>query len=177
MFVVSKVGEDMVDEFEFDDTFFICVVFVCGFGFEFFDYVAASVVLLKIFYVVDDEVNVLSVKTQAGNLCARNLVHTSGGTFVPRCGCGGAFKPDITFFGEALPEEAFARSQELAIRADVLLVLGTSLTVYPAAGLPRLTLQRGGKVFIVNSQPTPLDEYAAGTYPDLAAFAEAVLAI
>ena len=100
-----------------------------------------------------------------------------GGTFVPRCGCGGAFKPDITFFGEALPEEAFARSQELAIRADVLLVLGTSLTVYPAAGLPRLTLQRGGKVFIVNSQPTPLDEYAAGTYPDLAAFAEAVLAI
>ena len=97
--------------------------------------------------------------------------------FVPHCSCGGVYKPDITFFGESLPEDAFAYSQELAIRADVMLVLGTSLTVYPAAGLPRLTLQRGGKVFIVNAQPTPLDDYAAGVYPDLAAFAEAVLAM
>ncbi len=97
--------------------------------------------------------------------------------FVPHCSCGGVYKPDITFFGESLPEDAFAYSQELAIRADVMLVLGTSLTVFPAAGLPRLTLQRGGKVFIVNAQPTPLDAYAAGVYPDLAAFAEAVLAM
>ena len=102
---------------------------------------------------------------------------TAGVAFVPRCRCGGAYKPDITFFGESLPEEAFARSQELAIRADVMLVLGTSLTVFPAAGLPRLTLQRGGKVFIVNAQPTPLDGQAAGVYPDLAAFAEALLAL
>ena len=95
--------------------------------------------------------------------------------FVPRCKkCGAAFKPDITFFGEALPEKAFAEAQSLAIRADVMLVLGTSLTVFPAAGLPRLTLQRGGKLFIVNSQPTPLDDYAVKCYPDLAAFAEAV---
>lgn len=100
-----------------------------------------------------------------------------GSVFVPHCSCGGVYKPDITFFGESLPEDAFAYSQELAIRADVMLVLGTSLTVFPAAGLPRLTLQRGGKVFIVNAQPTPLDAYAAGVYPDLAAFAEAVLAM
>jgi NAD-dependent deacetylase len=98
-------------------------------------------------------------------------------TFVPRCPCGGAYKPDITFFGESLPEEAFVRSQELAMGADVMLVLGTSLTVFPAAGLPRLTLQRGGKVFIVNAQPTPLDDYAEGVYPDLAAFAERILAL
>ena len=76
---------------------------------------------------------------------------------------------------EALPEEAFMRSQELAMRADVMLVLGTSLTVFPAAGLPRLTLQKGGKVFIVNAQPTPLDAYAAARYPDLREFAEMVL--
>ena len=44
-------------------------------------------------------------------------------------------------------------------------------------GLPRLTLQTGGKVFIVNAQPTSLDEYAAGVYRDLAEFAEAVLAM
>ena len=97
-----------------------------------------------------------------------------GEPYVPRCNCGGAYKPDITFFGEPLPEEAFLHSQELAIRADVMLVLGTSLTVFPAAGLPRLTLQRGGKVFIVNAQPTPLDDYAAACYPDLAAFADAI---
>lgn len=96
-------------------------------------------------------------------------------SFVPRCKCGGVYKPDITFFGESLPEEAFAASQSLAIRSDVFLVLGTSLTVFPAAGLPRLTLQAGGKVFIVNAQPTSLDEHAAGVYRDLAEFAEAVL--
>ena len=96
---------------------------------------------------------------------------------VPKCKCGGTYKPDITFFGESLPEEAFASAQSLAIKSDVFLVLGTSLTVFPAAGLPRLTLQAGGKVFIVNAQPTPLDEYAAGVSRDLAEFAEAVLAL
>ena len=98
-----------------------------------------------------------------------------GDPYVPRCGCGGAYKPDITFFGESLPEAAFTASQSLAIRADVMIVLGTSLTVFPAAGLPRLTLQRGGKVFIVNAQPTSLDDYVAARYPDLAEFAEAVM--
>lgn len=94
---------------------------------------------------------------------------------VPRCRCGGAYKPDITFFGEALPEAAFASAQSLAIRSDVFLVLGTSLTVFPAAGLPRLTLQAGGKVFIVNGQETSLDEYASGVYRDLEEFANAIL--
>ena len=96
---------------------------------------------------------------------------------VPRCACGGAYKPDITFFGEMLPEAAFASAQSLAIRSDVFLVLGTSLTVFPAAGLPRMTLQAGGKVFIVNAQPTSLDPYAAGVYKDLKEFADAVLAM
>lgn len=93
---------------------------------------------------------------------------------VPRCACGGAYKPDITFFGEMLPETAFQSAQSLAIRSDVFLVLGTSLTVFPAAGLPRMTLQAGGRVFIVNAQPTSLDEYAAGVYRDLSEFADAV---
>lgn len=95
---------------------------------------------------------------------------------LPRCRCGGVYKPDITFFGESLPEAAFSSAQELAIRSDVFLVLGTSLTVYPAAGLPSLALQAGAKLFIVNAQPTPLDPQAVATYPDLNAFAEAVLA-
>ena len=98
-----------------------------------------------------------------------------GGAEVVKCGCGGVFKPDITFFGEALPEEAFAAAQGLCIRADVLLVLGTSLTVFPAAGLPRLTLQAGGDVIVVNGQGTSLDDYAYGCCSDLAEFAEAVM--
>ena len=100
-----------------------------------------------------------------------------GATFVPRCPCGGAYKPDITFFGEMLPERAFASAMELAVKSDVFLVLGTSLTVFPAAGLPRYTLQAGGKVFVVNAQPTSLDEYAAGVYRDLAEFADACNAL
>ena len=97
-----------------------------------------------------------------------------GDPYVPRCACGGVYKPDITFFGEALPEAAFAGAQELAIKADLMLVLGTSLTVYPAAGLPRLTLQKGGRVAIVNAQPTSLDGEATALADDLEAFAKAL---
>ena len=103
---------------------------------------------------------------------ANGGVAALGDQYVPRCSCGGAYKPAITFFGEALPEEAFMRSQELAMRADVILVLGTSLTVFPAAGLPRLTLQKGGKVIIVNAQRTSLDDYAFARMDDLATFAK-----
>ena len=105
-------------------------------------------------------------------IAANGGVAALGDPYVPRCSCGGAYKPAITFFGEALPEEAFQRSQELAMRADVILVLGTSLTVFPAAGLPRLTLQKGGKVIIVNAQRTSLDDYAFARMDDLATFAQ-----
>ncbi len=109
-----------------------------------------------------------------GMIAAGGGLERLGDPFVPRCRCGGVYKPDITFFGEALPEDAFMRSQELALRADVMLVLGTSLTVYPAAGIPRITLQHGGKVFIVNAQPTPLDDFAVARYGDLAQFAASI---
>ena len=107
-------------------------------------------------------------------ICA--MYNAATGWQVPRCACGGAYKPDITFFGESLPEAAFAAAQELAIRADVFLVLGTSLAVFPAAGLPRLTLQAGGEVIVVNAQPTELDRYAFGRFDDLKVFAERILA-
>ena len=103
------------------------------------------------------------------------LAMLKGGVGVPRCACGGAYKPDITFFGESLPEAAFGAAQLLETRSDVFLVLGTSLTVYPAAGLPRLALANGARVFIVNAQPTALDDEAAGVYRDLAEFSDAVL--
>ena len=100
-----------------------------------------------------------------------------GNPYVPKCECGGVFKPDITFFGESLPDVAFANAEKLASRSDVMLILGTSLTVFPAAGIPHLTLQNGGKLFIVNGQPTSLDKYAVARYTDLADFSECILGV
>ncbi len=86
---------------------------------------------------------------------------------IPHCPCGGLIKPDIVFYGEnldeALLEQAFA---ELG-RAELLLVLGSSLTVQPAASMPLATLRGGGSVVIVNAQPTPLDRYAKLRFDDL----------
>ena len=87
-------------------------------------------------------------------------------TAVPRCEiCGGAYKPDITFFGESLPEEAFNGAAALAEQADLMLALGSSLSVQPAASLPQMTLRAGGELVIVNAQPTPLDRFAALRLP------------
>lgn len=95
---------------------------------------------------------------------------------VPRCdACGGPYKPDITFFGEALPEAAFNASVKLARSAELMLVLGSSLTVQPAASIPAITVQCGGDLAIVNGQETPLDPWASLRYTDLSEFAAAVL--
>ena len=74
-----------------------------------------------------------------------------------------------------LPEAALASAQELAAQSDVFLVLGTSLTVFPAADIPRYALQSGGRIFIVNAQKTALDDYAEAVFRDLGAFAKAAL--
>jgi NAD-dependent deacetylase len=72
--------------------------------------------------------------------------------------CGGPVKPDVVLFGELLPESAMARAQELAERAELMLCVGSSLAVYPVAGLPQLTLENnGGKLAIVTKGPTPYD--------------------
>ena len=77
---------------------------------------------------------------------------------VPPCPeCGTVLKPDVVFFGELLPEEAIDRAVELARSAGVLLVAGSSLEVYPVAGLPEETLAAGGRLAIVNRGPTPFD--------------------
>jgi NAD-dependent deacetylase len=87
---------------------------------------------------------------------------------IPTCpDCGGAIKPDITFFGEMLPREALEAADRHARKADLMLILGTSLIVYPAAALPEKTLRGGGTLVIVNNMPTPLDEYATLRFSDL----------
>lgn len=80
---------------------------------------------------------------------------------VPRCDCGEALKPDVVLFGELLPSGALERAQELAAGADLMLCIGSSLEVYPVAGLPETTLAAGGRVAILTKGPTPLDRRAA----------------
>jgi NAD-dependent protein deacetylase/lipoamidase len=74
--------------------------------------------------------------------------------------CGSILKPDVVMFGEYLPEGAMERAADLARRARLLLVVGSSLNVYPVADLPQSTLGAGGKLAIVNRAPTPHDGQA-----------------
>lgn len=77
---------------------------------------------------------------------------------VPGCpACGHVLKPDVVLFGELLPEEAIGRAVRLASEAGLLFVVGSSLEVYPVAGLPLETLAAGGKLAIVNRGATQLD--------------------
>ncbi len=82
---------------------------------------------------------------------------------LPRCPrCGGQFlKPTVVLFGEPLPTHAIQQAVAMAREADVMLVVGSSLVVYPAAGLPQVALRSGAKLIIVNAEPTPFDEQAA----------------
>ncbi|HJS95093.1 MAG TPA: Sir2 family NAD-dependent protein deacetylase [Solirubrobacteraceae bacterium] len=80
---------------------------------------------------------------------------------VPRCECGQALKPGVVLFGEYLPVEAMARAETLAAGADLMLCIGSSLEVYPVAGLPETTLAAGGQIAILTQGPTPFDRRAA----------------
>ena len=81
----------------------------------------------------------------------------------PSCpACGGRYlKPTVVLFGEPLPVPALHEAQALAIAADVLLVVGSSLQVFPAGGIPQLARENGADVCIVNAEPTPFDDRAA----------------
>ncbi len=72
-------------------------------------------------------------------------------------GCRGNVKPDVILFGEMLPVAAIERARELAHAADLMICVGSSLEVFPAAGLPELTLASGGEVALVTIGPTPYD--------------------
>jgi NAD-dependent deacetylase len=95
-----------------------------------------------------------------------------------RCSeCEGPVKPDVVLFGELLPEQAIADAQSLAARADLMLCVGSSLEVYPVAGLPSVTLGRGGRIAVITKGPTPFDRDAAVRMDgDVVADLDAVLA-
>lgn len=80
----------------------------------------------------------------------------------PRCRtCGGGLmKPTVVLFGEPMPQQAVEEAYELARGADVMLVVGSSLAVYPAADIPLVAVRSGARLVIVNAEPTPFDGLA-----------------
>ena len=81
----------------------------------------------------------------------------------PRCSvCGGIFlKPTVVLFGEPMPHAAVQEAFALAREADVMLVVGSSLVVYPAADIPVAAVRSGASLIVINAEPTPVDEFAA----------------
>ena len=77
---------------------------------------------------------------------------------IPRCTCGGMVKPDVVLYEEGLDETCIEGSLRAIRQADMLIVAGTSLTVYPAAGLIRD--YRGSRLVLINRDATPYDSYA-----------------
>lgn len=89
--------------------------------------------------------------------------------------CGGLIRPNVVWFGEPLPDAAWQQSVDAVTHADLVVVVGTSSVVYPAAGLPELAVANGTPVIEINPEPTPLSasatvslrEKAAGALPGL----------
>ncbi len=77
---------------------------------------------------------------------------------VPVCSCGGSIKPDVVLYEEGLDQETLEKSVRYIREADVLIIGGTSLAVYPAAGL--IDYYRGNKLILINKTPTPRDREA-----------------
>jgi NAD-dependent deacetylase len=93
----------------------------------------------------------------------RTVVHErvlAGESEPPCVACGGILKPTTISFGEPMPRRPLAAAERAVRAADLVLVVGSSLVVYPAAGLPLLGAQLGKPLAIVNQTPTPLDERA-----------------
>jgi NAD-dependent deacetylase len=122
--------------------------------------------------------NVDDLHERAGS---NNVIHLHGSLFAPRCSvcaepapsamgaeslstcvsCAAPVRPGVVWFGERLPTAAFEQAVEAAANCDVLITVGTSGLVYPAAEIPQVTQRMGGTVIQVNPQATPLDPFCA----------------
>jgi len=84
----------------------------------------------------------------------------SAGGRAPDCACGGHIKTATVSFGQAMPAEAMRRAEQLASHCDLLLAIGSSLVVWPAAGIPLQAKRAGARLVIINREPTEFDEIA-----------------
>ncbi|MBE5995246.1 MAG: NAD-dependent protein deacylase [Paenibacillaceae bacterium] len=87
-----------------------------------------------------------------------DMLSSMGEDGVPRCTCSGLIKPDVVLYEESLDEGVLSKSVAYISQADMLIIGGTSLTVYPAAGL--IDYYRGNKMVLINKTVTPMDEKA-----------------
>ncbi len=78
----------------------------------------------------------------------------------PRCGCGAFFRPGVVWFGEPLPPDVWRRAEQASRAAELFLIVGTSATVYPAAGLAFGAREAGARVAVINLEPTELNAMA-----------------
>lgn len=94
--------------------------------------------------------------TRCGKFYSAEFVKNAPG--IPRCSCGGIVKPDVVLYEESLNEKTIEGSVKAIRSADMLIVAGTSLTVYPAAGL--INYYRGNRLVLINRDETPYDDRA-----------------
>lgn len=94
--------------------------------------------------------------TRCGKFYPAEFIRDTPG--IPRCTCGGIVKPDVVLYEEALDQQTIENSVRAIRNADMLIVAGTSLTVYPAAGLIRY--YRGNRLVLINRDATPYDNQA-----------------
>jgi NAD-dependent deacetylase len=109
--------------------------------------------------VVELHGNITRVKCSVEN---RVITGWESQAATPPCcpDCGALLRPDVVWFGEMLPEQAMARALSESERCDVLLSIGTSSVVYPAAMLPHAALEQGATIAEINPDPSPLAERA-----------------
>ena len=100
--------------------------------------------------------------TRCGKFHSAEFVRDSEN--IPTCSCGGIVKPDVVLYEEGLNEDILEKSIVAIENADLLIVAGTSLTVYPAAGLIRY--YRGNRLVLINRDETPYDSYANLVFHD-----------
>ena len=100
--------------------------------------------------------------TRCGKFHSAEFVKEAVG--VPRCACGGIVKPDVVLYEESLNQDTIEQSVDAISKADLLIVAGTSLTVYPAAGL--INFYRGKRLVLINRDETPFDHQADLVFHD-----------
>lgn len=135
----------------------------------------------KVFCLITQNIDQLHQRAGSNNVlelhghlrtltCLRCRFHDAAETYLhlfvntgalPLCpNCGSILKPDVVLFGEPLPESILLAAQEETLRCDLMLVVGSSLEVMPAADLPPLAVRRGARLIIVNLGATPYDHLA-----------------